>query len=276
MARLLVLVRALFISLLCGCGSYVGTPQDAAVDSRSIDASQDADGGPPSSQACGADVGFCNPVGPGNCPNGQGCSLSSNGSGGMTFACAPSGTGGWDAPCPTGSECGPGFICTVISGASGPRCRKSCCAGDTVSCYDPSGGGRAGTRCSGIFGPSFPSSLRFCADPVSCGLSLGSCNPLDRSTCPSGQMCTLFGSGSTATFRCTPEMGGVWGEACNSSTPCGAGFLCSREGRCQKLCCYGDDASCADPSAGGHAGARCSGGFSGPPVLTGLGWCSPL
>ena len=90
-----------------------------------------------------------------------------------------------------------------------------------------------------------------------CGAGSGPCNPIDPTSCGSGQMCVL----RSAPFACATAGSSGRGTACTATTQCRPGFACIPEGsgHCYKLCCSGDDAWCQDVPSGGTPGSQCRG-----------------
>ncbi len=157
------------------------------------------------------------------CPAGHGCYVGTPGGTECTVCVERTGL---DADlgeaCVTGPDCRQGLDCIAF------RCRTFCdqadeCAADQV-CYEP-------------------------ASTSPTGWCLGrDCDPMDTSTCPAGQACTLVGGAidPRSNTVCLPAGTGAPGESCDRS--CQPGSICYG-GRCLSFC------SEADPSC--SAGQSC-------------------
>jgi hypothetical protein len=96
---------------------------------------------------------------------------------------------------------------------------------------------------------------------ASCGTpySMTQCNVITNAGCAAGLGCYLGQDGLGRNAQLCRAAGGAgMGDSCTVSAECREGFLCITPGRCAKLCCGDDDASCQDESRGGRVSARCT------------------
>ncbi|MFZ5891089.1 MAG: hypothetical protein ACOY0T_08560 [Myxococcota bacterium] len=161
--------------------------------------------------------------------------------------CAPSGDGGIDAPCFSGSDCTAGLACARYRNVA--RCRPYCCHGDDAC--------SPGTYCTEqpLVDDSIPSTVSsllvpVCAPADSCDLEEPFPCPTDRvCQCPSGKACLVVRNDGTTTCE-TPGMGEL-GDTC----PCKYGYVCSRAtgvGVCQQLCSISNESSLPRCTGGGR------------------------
>ena len=104
----------------------------------------------------------------------------------------------------------------------------------------------------------------------------GECNYQTGAGCPaSAPACIPALSGSTVAPACEPTGTGTTGVACTQATDCAAGYFCSADGQCHKLCCGGDWTACDSPSE--HCLQQLSyAGPNGSVIATGAMLCYPV
>jgi hypothetical protein len=77
----------------------------------------------------------------------------------------------------------------------------------------------------------------------------GQCNYQTGAGCPaSAPACIPALNGAAVSPACEPAGTGTTGVACTQVTDCAAGYFCSADAQCHKLCCDGDWSGCDSPS----------------------------
>jgi hypothetical protein len=208
------------------------------------------------SYLCGGSAPLCTP-GTGDCTQGGNPQMTgtSSGTGGTALACqlapvdgeavpgcVPVGMFNAGDPCESAAHCGADLGC--IATMSGGICRPYCC-GDLEACP-------TNTFCA-------PVAMAEAAVKIPVCIPATKCKPLDDTSCPMGQTCTIVRDDGTTS--CVDAGFGMRGGSC----PCAPGHVCSKiTNKCLKLCHIGNDA--ADCGMG-----ACQGGVMGYP--DGIGIC---
>jgi hypothetical protein len=104
----------------------------------------------------------------------------------------------------------------------------------------------------------------------------GECDYQTGVGCPAtAPACIPALSGTTVAPACEPAGTGTTGVPCTQAANCAAGYTCSSDGQCHKLCCGGDWTGCDSPSE--HCIVALSyAGPNGSAIATGAMLCYPV
>lgn len=216
------------------------------LDAGAVDAGRH-DGGPPT-----CDESPCRLMPPQcGCATGTACDVRNTGAA-LVRECRPTGTRPAFSACSARNECAAGTSCIILSSTGTPRHCAPFCRDDTDCDV------RAGSGCV--------------AEVDGTGVCTTPCDPVRRTGCPMGARCSLYADAAAPGRRFTECRGpvgtGVQGSPCETTTDCGAGYLCQPMVGCLAWCLVATGLGCP-------TGTTCS--QFGDPVLLNdeeLGYCA--
>jgi len=179
------------------------------------------------------------------------CQVVSDSNGRPVHQCVRAGSGGVGAPCTSTSNCRAGLACVGQAGAG--ECRPYCCdeAANPCGLSSREDGSVTRTFCGErlLLEPGRAPSLQVPVCVPAEGCSLGRTYPCTGSDCQceQGKACTVVSAGTTG---CLYPGSGKVGDAC----PCAAGYYCSAQNTCVKICATLDPNSCAPGKCQATAG----------------------
>jgi hypothetical protein len=205
------------------------------------------------------DGGVAPPIDPPGVPEDPGtprgepfaCQVVSDSNKQPTHQCLRTGPGTHGAPCTSVNDCQAGLACVGKVGAG--QCLPYCCDPVGHPCGDPKDGGKRSTFCGEglLLEPNGVAVLLVpvCVPGDSC--QLGEPYPCTGPDCvcsPEKGSCTVVKpDGTTA---CVKPGAGKIGDHC----PCAAGYYCSAQNQCVKMCATSDYATCAPGKCQATAG----------------------
>jgi hypothetical protein len=258
-------------------GGLVTTSPDGGVlpgDAGALDAGADASAAIPAADAglpgqgasdASADAAVP-PAPPSTSPGGPGgpgpggplaqsfsCQVVADDTGNPSRRCAIAGTGAEGSPCSSGNQCQSGLACAGQVGGAG-QCLPYCCQPTLHPCGSENthDGGVEHTFCGDrvLFdGKETTLHVPVCVPAEACLLSEHyPCTAGTTCTCKSGTACTVVKPDGTT--GCVTPGTGKSRDAC----PCAAGYYCSTQNQCVKICKTTDTTTCSPGKCQASAG----------------------